>query len=197
MVDTKLGPEDCLGPSKFTTGLHHKDVRMSNASFPPYTYVPGGPHPHPTSSPLGHSFGQSNKEVLLITNHHWESSPVYLRGIQLFNAGYYWEAHEAWEALWHAHGRRGTLADLFKALIKLAAAGVKVREHQPHGIKTHARRAADLLETARAEGGNDQLGLDLTSLAQQARQIADHPPENPIATDAPASPVLGIQLIAS
>ncbi|TGQ49534.1 DUF309 domain-containing protein, partial [Mesorhizobium sp. M1C.F.Ca.ET.210.01.1.1] len=23
-------------------------------------------------------------------------------GIDLFNHGYYWEAHEAWEPLWHA-----------------------------------------------------------------------------------------------
>ena len=33
---------------------------------------------------------------------------------QLFNAGYYWEAHEVWEGLWHAYGRRGATADVLK-----------------------------------------------------------------------------------
>ena len=64
--------------------------------------------------------------------------------IELFNAGYYWEAHEAWEGLWHAHGRRGATADLIKGLIKLAAAGVKVRERRPRGVITHSRRAASV-----------------------------------------------------
>ena len=63
------------------------------------------------------------------------------RGIDLFNAGYYWEAHEVWEEVWHACGRRGTRADILRALIKLAAAGVKVREQQEHGVRTHAQRS--------------------------------------------------------
>ena len=63
------------------------------------------------------------------------TSPRFLRGVSLFNAGYYWEVHEVWEGLWHAYGRRGVLADVIKALIKLAAAGVKVREGQEHGVR--------------------------------------------------------------
>ncbi len=39
---------------------------------------------------------------------------------------------------------RGPAADVVKALIKLAAAGVKVREGQEHGVRTHSRRAAEL-----------------------------------------------------
>lgn len=165
-----------------------------NDTFPAYTYIPGGPHPHPIRSPLGHSFGRREDHVLKITHEEWSTSSTYLQGIRLFNAGYYWEAHEAWEALWHAQGRQGTTADILKALIKLAAAGVKVREHQPHGIKTHAGRAAALLDSARIEGGNQQLGLDLEALARQARQIAEAPPEDPTPVDAPAAPVLGLQI---
>ena len=67
----------------------------------------------------------------------------------LFNAGYYWEAHDAWESLWHAHGRRGVVADVIKALIKLAAAGVKAREGHEHGVRIHAGRAAEFVESAR------------------------------------------------
>ena len=49
----------------------------------------------------------------------------------LLNHGFYWEAHEAWETLWHAAGRKGEIADFLKGLIKLAAAAVKAREGNP------------------------------------------------------------------
>ena len=94
-------------------------------------------------------------------------SPQFLRGVALFNAGYYWEAHEVWEGLWHAYGRRGVLADVIKALIKLAAAGVKVREGQEHGVRIHARRAAELFASARSAGASHQLGLNLDEWAER------------------------------
>jgi uncharacterized protein len=147
--------------------------------FPPYAFVPGGPWPHPTRTPEGHSYGRSEGKPDPIVGDDWARSAPYRRGIALFNAGYYWEAHEAWEALWHAHGRQGPTADVLKGLIKLAAAGVKVRERQPHGILTHARRAAALFEEARARAGARLLGLDLEGLIVQARRIADAPPGDP------------------
>jgi hypothetical protein len=147
--------------------------------LPPYAFVPGGPWPHPTSSPRGHSFGRTHAVAAPVVADDWRRSVDYLRGVALFNAGYYWEAHEAWERLWHAHGRRGPTADLLKALIKLAAAGVKVRQGQPAGVASHARRAAALLESARALGGDRQLGLVLESWAATARRIAADPPRDP------------------
>jgi hypothetical protein len=106
----------------------------------------------------------------------WRDSTEYLDGIALFNAGYYWEAHEAWERIWHAHGRRGPVADLLKALIKLAAAGVKAREGRQAGVATHARRAAGLIGSVAGEAGPRLLGLELAALEATARAIADSPP---------------------
>lgn len=144
--------------------------------FPPYAFVPGGPHPHPTGSPDGHSAGRGHEILLPIDEDAWEQSAAYLRGFALFQAGYYWEAHEVWEGLWHAHGRRGAIADMMKGLIKLAAAGVKVRQGQPHGITTHAKRAAAAFEAARREAGESLLGFRLDDLIGIARSIAANPP---------------------
>jgi hypothetical protein len=97
----------------------------------------------------------------------WEDSQAYLLGIDLFNHGYYWEAHEVWEGLWHACGRQGQLADFLKGLIKLAAAGVKVREGKPHGVVSHAARAAELfwqIDQQRGGKGDCFLGLSLREL---------------------------------
>lgn len=127
----------------------------------------------------------------------WSRSSEYRRGVNLFNAGYYWEAHEVWEGLWHAHERAGPTADLLRALIKLAAAGVKVRQGQPHGTITHAARAAGALARLRAEVGPRWLGIDLGELERAAAGTAASPPHSDLPLGAPAEPVLGIQLCVS
>lgn len=68
----------------------------------------------------------------------------------LFDRGYYWESHEAWEQVWIALGRTGEAADLVKGLIKLAAAGVKYLEGNLRGAQRHFARAVELLPTANA-----------------------------------------------
>jgi uncharacterized protein len=148
-------------------------------AMPPYAFVPGGPWPHPTGSPEGHSAGREPKRTEPIQGDRWAQSTTYLRGIALFNAGYYWEAHESWEALWHAHGRRGATADLLKGLIKLAAAGVKVRQRQHHGVVIHAQRAAACFAVARDQGGRNQLGLNLDDWVARAEAVAAAPPDDP------------------
>ncbi len=162
--------------------------------FPPYNYIPGGPWPHPTSDPRGHAFGHHLKPEP-IPEPNWRASPDYLRGVALFNTGFYWEAHEVWEGLWHAHGRKGPTAELLKALIKLAAAGVKVRQAQWHGVLIHTHRALDSLRSARRQGGSPQLGLDLDRLMDQVRALADDPPTSELPLDAPAANVLGLRLV--
>src|SRR5262249_44472963 len=125
---------------------------------------------------------------------NWEACHEYLEGIELFNAGYYWEAHEAWEPLWHVHGRRGPIADVLKGLIKLAAAGVKVREGRLAGARTHASRAAEALTRARSSAGPSQLGLDLDSLVQLAMQLSHDPPTDPAPRGAPVSKIFRFEL---
>jgi hypothetical protein len=112
----------------------------------------------------------------------------------LFNAGYYWEAHEVWEGLWHANGRRGATADVLKGLIKLAAAGVKVREGQQHGVRTHARRAGESFASARQQGGAYQLGLNLDQWIDRAHDLADNPPSDRGMPDAPVMRVFAFQI---
>jgi hypothetical protein len=119
-----------------------------NRPLPPYSYVTGLA-PHPTSDPRGHSFGHAEPPARPLDPASWRTNENYLYAIDLFNHGYYWEAHEAWEGLWHAAGRRGPTADFLKGLIKLAAAGVKAREGRAAGVRQHAKRAGELLQKAR------------------------------------------------
>lgn len=162
--------------------------------FPAYTYVPGGPHPHPVSDPRGHSHGRPPYRAEPVVGEDWAGSADFVRGVALFNAGYYWEAHEAWEFLWHAHGRSGPAADVLRGLIKLAAAGVKLRQGQAHGVATHARRAAEIFRAVAAGGRARLLGLELSGLAADAERIVVEPPRTELPPGAPASPVLPCRL---
>jgi hypothetical protein len=101
-------------------------------------------------------------------------SEAYLFGFDLFNHGYFWEAHVWWEALWHAHARKGEVADLLRALIRLAAAGVKARAQVPGGVRKHCRGTAAILEDVGGRVGAVVFaGLHLEELAAHARAVAD------------------------
>ena len=58
--------------------------------LPPYSFVPGR-SPHPISDPAGHSFGHRPQQPPELEPEQWATSKTYLFGIDLFNAGYYWE----------------------------------------------------------------------------------------------------------
>jgi hypothetical protein len=161
--------------------------------FPAYAYVPGR-DPHPVSDPRGHSYGRQVTGPPPPDPENPDSSPAFLSALDLFNHGYYWEAHELWEALWHACGRAGGTADLLKGLIRLAAAGVKAREGRVAGVRRHARRAGELFETvSRAAGNRAVLGLDLKRLIAAVNEIAADPPVDPDPCAA-ASPVFALRL---
>lgn len=114
-------------------------------SLPPYAYVPGH-HPHPHRHPSGHKMATIPDLPATADLSEWQQNRVYLAGIDLFNHGYYWEAHEQWEALWHLTDRQSAEADFYCGLIKLAASGVKIREGKMRGAQRHAERARNLFD---------------------------------------------------
>lgn len=170
--------------------------RLSDQPFPAYAHLPGVT-PHPIRDPAGHSYKVRPPEIAPPDPDEWSTCPLYCLGIDLFNSGYYWEAHEAWEAVWVAARRRGALADFLKALIKLAAGAVKIREGTPAGARRHLRRAMELFEiVARQSPQPDQLwlGLNPSALRQSCeRMLAGSLPDAP-PLDGRPSPVLGITL---
>jgi hypothetical protein len=139
--------------------------------LPPYTYVPGRA-PHPITDPAGHSHGCDEVEVSFSAD-QWELCEEYRFGFDLFDNGFYWESHEAWEAAWHAVGRRGWVADHLKALIKLAAAMVKHKEGRPEGVARHARRAIELFSNNQENHGDQICGTSMPLCIELAQYIRD------------------------
>ena len=137
--------------------------------FPAVAYVPHR-HPHPSKHE------SAVLDAVPDVTHRY--------ALDLFNHGYYWEAHESWEKLWRHHGPNSLEGRAFHGLIALAAAGVKAREGNSRGTGHHARRAAAIFR-----GLGDErpivLGLSITVLVVFAEAIAADPPSRPAANEAP------------
>jgi hypothetical protein len=182
--------------------------------LPPYSYVPGHNLPHPVTDPRGHSYDAhaqargapntpatlghlppdpaSRRQTITAT---LAADPLWLYALDLFNGGWYWESHEAWEGFWNALGRTTSEARFVQGLIHLAAAAVKIREGKPNGVARHTQRARELLGGSRAapvggalaevSGGHGEspgnvmaaLGLTLDSLAAVVAELGASKPE--------------------
>ncbi|MEW4488022.1 DUF309 domain-containing protein [Thalassoglobus sp. JC818] len=155
-------------------------------SLPPYTYIPGKT-PHPISDPAGHMYGTSDA----IEDDH---KSMFDRAVELFNNGYYWEAHEAWEQVWMAHNKKGPQADFIKALIKLSACGVKCLEGNRTGAERHLRRSGELLGLSHAAVDSiDTFGVSIAHLLQQVSNLETKLPIQDSEVDpGPVQPLLGI-----
>jgi len=70
--------------------------------------------------------------------------PGFVRsGVTLYNAGRYWEAHEALEAVWHA--ARGADRALWQGLIQTAAAMLHRERGNAHGLAVQGGAAVTKL----------------------------------------------------
>lgn len=66
------------------------------------------------------------------------------RGIDLFNGGEYWEAHEAWESDW-IDDRKGPDSGFYKGLIQIAAGCLHYRRRNRRGAINKWRSGAGYL----------------------------------------------------
>lgn len=162
--------------------------RYTKHAFPPYTYVPRRV-PHPLSDAHGHRCPGPAANAGDTAN--WADLEVYAWAIDLFNHGYYWEAHEAWESIWHLVGRTGEAGDFLKALIKLAAAGVKAHEGNLVGIHRHARRAAEIF-AGLPDGTLGQLNVG--DLQRASERVSKTSAAQPLDEPQAPKPALNVQL---
>jgi predicted metal-dependent hydrolase len=145
---------------------------LPKRDLPPYAFIPGK-QPHPEKKG-GHMEGIEVEVEALNPDKPFENE-AYLYGLDLFNHGYYWESHVWWEALWNEAGRKGVLADFLKALIKLAAGGVKINLSDSPVAQGHIDRALELLNPIEKEH-SVYCGIDVTALIKECQQLGPDSP---------------------
>lgn len=146
--------------------------------FPPYAFLPGT-NRHPTQHPEGHSYtGVREEPADFIPADRWRTNAHYLFGVDLYNHGYLWEAHEAWEAIWHPAKREPLLANFLQGLIQCTAASLKVRMEQPRGLLALGKLGTEKLDGVCAEAGYSYMGLDLRPFIAHFRAFAASEPDS-------------------
>jgi hypothetical protein len=121
-----------------------------------------GLHPPPVRDRAGHSYQPSTTS----TPHPpwdpsaWRTLAAWLFGVDLFNAFFFWEAHESWEGLWAAKPRDGVPARLLQGLIQIAAALLKIHLGSLAGAAALSRAGLDKIAAAAAVAPA-LLGLDV------------------------------------
>ena len=90
---------------------------------------------------------------------------LYLEGIQLFNEHEYFDAHEAWEDVWHmAYGLKH---DFYQGLIQCSVALEHYRRSNPRGVvslyKSYRPKFRDVPPVF--------MGLDVTKFLAEMREV--------------------------
>lgn len=147
--------------------------------FPSYAFLPGR-DPHPTRSSAGHSYStEAEPPADYFESDDWRSNADYLYGCDLYNHGYLWEAHEAWEGLWHQCKHDASQTEFLQGLIQCAAASLKVRMQQPRGLAKLSAFGLERLERVIASEGPLYMGLDVLDFVAAFREFAGSDPESP------------------
>lgn len=139
-------------------------LRYSSRPFPAYRFIPGQ-FPHPTAHPLGHSYhppGSPRPQVQLLEAHRWRESADYLYGCDLYNHGYWWEAHEAWEGPWQLTDKKGPQGLFLQGIIQVAACHAKLYLGNREGVSRLRNTSVERLNSALAQiSESTYMGLDV------------------------------------
>lgn len=126
------GPEPIIVPP----GLQ-PPIRYTSRALPPYRFIPGR-FPHPTAHPDGHSYrapGTYVHEAEPVAADAWLNSEAYLYACDLYNLGFWWEAHEAWEEIWQVTDKRGKQGHFLQGLIQVSACHLKLFVGHMDGVR--------------------------------------------------------------
>ena len=137
--------------------------RYSELPFPAYRFVPGL-HPHPRRHPKGHSYGTPEVPPPRVAVEQWRRNAVYLHGVDLYNFAYWWECHEALEALWHAAGHTSPTGQFLQGIIQVAAANLK----KFSGLEGTPLKLAKEGLARHAGLASPYMGVDLQAFARDA-----------------------------
>ena len=139
-----------------------KIERYTNFSLPSRKYIPGE-GPHPRKNPENFHIPPLPSCVLKSEKDDWRKCARYLYAIELFNLGYWWEAHEVLEGLWMQAGRKTQLALFIQGIIQIAAALLKYSQGNMKGALLLSDRG---LEKIRRRKGV-YLGIDADEFADR------------------------------
>ena len=135
-----------------------REPMVAHLSLPRVAHVPGTGS-KPDRVPLDAAKALVPRQVSAV---EWETNEPYRYGVRLCLEGFFWEAHEVWEAVWMACLPNGLERRLLRALIQLANAALKLRMGRINAAARLLAEADELLRDCDPGGGGSSLmGIDL------------------------------------
>lgn len=154
--------------------------RYSTLALPKRPFMPGR-DPHPRDDPERAHLPEFPRDSCEFDASAWGESVQYLYAVDLFNNGFWWEAHEVIEGLWLAVGQSTPVGSFLQGLIQVSVALLKKSQESLPA----ARRLADRgLSRMRSSGGNGEgvsLGIEVNAFAEGIEAfLAGRQPEPPV-----------------
>lgn len=137
-----------------------KNERYTEIPFPKTPYIPGKGvrfSVEPLFAPY---------DVGELSSDGAAHNVVFLYGVDLFNSGYYWEAHEAWEAVWHKEGNLSVKRTI-QGLIQITAGFVKAHQENQSGVQQLWGAAVEKISLEIL----DRLGISCRTLLQEVQIV--------------------------
>lgn len=106
----------------------------------------------------------------------WILADDHREAVDLYAAGRFWDAHEAWERLWRVTPP-GSERELLQGLIQAAGALLKAEQGNAAGLASLSRRALGHL--AAAGGDEPLLGVDVPRFSRELERFAASPDSAP------------------
>ena len=147
-------------------------------SSPP-RYLPARPLPERAYVPAASTApprSAGEPSAAYVPDDRWTEHDAYLWGIDLYNAGFFWEAHEAWEGAWRAAEHDPTQHAFLQGLIQCAAACLKGVMGDAESARRLSARGLARLGRVRDEHGDRYMGLDLAQLLPAFQAFVDADP---------------------
>lgn len=143
----------------------------SDKPMPAYRHLPFKT-PHPYMDEGGHSYGQELPKVSGFNQQNWQHCEAYLYSIDLFNQGYWWEAHELLKQVCYDVGRESAIGSFLEALIQVAAGELKHFMQEEEGARTLVERGLSGLVTEQKV----YLGIEVAAFATDIKACFDEDP---------------------
>jgi uncharacterized protein len=144
--------------------------RYTQRAFPRYRYVPTQ-SPHPVIDPEGHSYKKEEEKHNYLPPEKWKQNELYLYGVDLYNNGYWWEAHEAWESVWMGTKKTDTEGQFLQGLIQFSASLLKLYSGSMKGfdnlLKESHKRLQACLKQLSEHKRRCYMGLNLEEWLQR------------------------------
>ena len=111
----------------------------SNKPMPAYRHIPFKT-PYPEIEDGSHCYTESSTTLAAFSAQSWQDCELYLYCIDLFNQGYWWEAHELLKQVCLAVGRESVIGRFLEAVIQISAGELKHYMQEEKGAQVLLER---------------------------------------------------------